>query len=135
MSESPLHRDLVSLLVSAIARDHAEVSQAAGASLLPDPPAIGRHEPDALARGLSQTLIIGEAKTGPDLFEEVSQEHFYDFTHHLDEQTGELAAFVLIVPAGWREEAERALAAADADPDRYSIVTAAVPNALPPQSA
>lgn len=132
MRQIPLHRDLVHSLVEQISRDHGLVSHAARIGTLPDPPAIGRHEPDVLARGLSETLVIGEAKVGEDLFTETTQEQLHDFTHHVDEQTGEVAALVLAVPGGWRDEAQRALAAADADPERCSIIQVNLPGGPPP---
>lgn len=125
MSESDLHRTLVSVLVSEIAKSHADVSHAVSTGTLSDPPTIGRHEPDVLAVGLSDTPIIGEAKTGPDLFEERSLEQFQDFTHH--EVDGETAALVVIVPKGFEEDAWKALKQAGAATERASVIELTLP--------
>src|SRR4051812_8041829 len=125
MSESDLHRTLVSTLVSQIARDHGEVTHAAGVATLADPPAIGRHEPDVVATGFGGTLVIGEAKVGPDLFEDHALEQFDDFTHH--EVDGEKAALVVMVPKGFRDDAWKALEQAGAATDRASVIELSIP--------
>jgi hypothetical protein len=104
---------------------HGAVTHAVATGTLPDPPKIGRHEPDVLATGFAGTPVIGEAKTGPDLFEERSLEQFDDFTHH--EVGGEVAALVLIVPEGFKEDAEAALKKAGAEPERVSVFELGLP--------
>jgi hypothetical protein len=94
---------------------------------LQDPAKIGRHEPDALARGLGGTLVIGEAKLGEDLKTEHTLEQLHDFTHHFDEQSGEIATLVLIVPKGFEPKATEALMAAAADSDRVTVYAQAIP--------
>ena len=101
------------------------MTHAAGTLTLEDPPKIGRHEPDALGKGVGGTPVIGEAKTGPDLFEPRALEQLYDFTHH--EENGEQAALVLIVPKGFRTDAERALAEAGAAVERTSVIEVSFP--------
>ena len=132
MPQSPLHRNLVSALVEHIARNHAEVSHGAGIGTLPDPPKIGRHEPDVLARGVGDKLVIGEAKIGDDLDAETSQEQFSDFTTHVDDSSGEAAVMVLAVPKGWRGEAEKAIRAAGGNLERATVVEVGLPNAPTP---
>lgn len=112
-------------MLSKIATGHCEVTHAAGTLTLDDPPKIGRHEPDALGKGMSGTPVIGEAKTGPDLFELRALEQLYDFTHH--EENGEWAALVLVVPKGFRADAERALAEAGAAVERASVIEVTFP--------
>jgi hypothetical protein len=125
MPESELHQELVISLVSRIAEGHGEVTHAVNSGTLSDPPKIGRHEPDVLATGLGGTQVIGEAKTGPDLFESHSLEQFEDFTHH--EVEGETAALVVMVPRGFEEDARSALEEAGAAMDRTTIITVALP--------
>jgi hypothetical protein len=125
VSESNLHRTLVSALLSQIAREHGEVTHAVGTVTLDDPPAVGRHEPDVIAKGFGGTQILGEAKTGPDLFDERALEQFHDFTHH--ENEGDTAALVVIVPKGFREDALRALEQAGAATERASVIELTLP--------
>jgi hypothetical protein len=132
MPQSPLHRNLVSALVEHIARNHAEVSNAAGVGTLPDPPKIGRHEPDVLARGVGDKLVIGEAKIGDDIDAPTSQEQFADFTTYLDDSSGESAVMVLAVPEGWREKAEQAIREAGGNLDHATVVEVGLPGAPTP---
>lgn len=48
-----------------------------------EPYAIGRHEPDIIAKDSTGLLIIGEAKTGQDLEEQRSKEQFIDFSSRI----------------------------------------------------
>jgi hypothetical protein len=129
--ESDLHRTLVSLLVSHLAQGSGEVTHAESGTL-PQPPRVERHRPDVAGRGLGGGVFIGEAKTGPDLFHEHTQEQLEDFsTYRLD---GERVAFHLMVPGGWRGEAERAIRHAGGEVDDFVVVyeVANVPGATAP---
>ena len=108
MAESPQHKERVAGLVNWMDRQGATVTHAAGGSSLPDPYAIGRHEPDALA--IKDGVIwIGEAKIGTDLHAPTSQEQFADFsTRHMSESK-QPCPFVLCVPKGYEGEARRAV--------------------------
>jgi hypothetical protein len=122
MPQTSLHRDLVASLVSHLAAENCVVTRAAGVGTLPDPEKIGRHEPDVLAEADGQ-LIIGEAKVGPDLHEDTSQEQLTDFSTHIG-PNGEWATFWLCVPDGWREEAREAISDAGGTlHDRVDILT------------
>jgi hypothetical protein len=135
VADDTTHRLTVAGLVEIIARDHGAVTHAVGVGTLPDPPAVGRHEPDLLARAAqAERLVIGEAKCGDDLFTEHSQEQLSDFSTHV-EKSGEHAAFVLAVPAGWRQEAVRAVAEAGGDLDRTTVVEVGLPDAPAPPAA
>lgn len=108
VSETSLHSDLVAALLSHLAWSEAEVTHVASHPLYPDPPRIGRHEPDLYLVLPNGRSIIGEAKTGPDLSEEVSREQLADFSTHRDED-GERAVFWLCVPKGWKAQALAAI--------------------------
>jgi hypothetical protein len=79
MSETPLHSDLVASLLSKIASEVAAVTHAAGRPEYPDPPKVGRHEPDLYLLTDDGLLVLGEAKIGPDLTEERAQQQIADF--------------------------------------------------------
>ena len=127
MSETDAHRELVLTLYDVVARNHGEIEDAVGVGTHHEPRKIGRHEPDLLARAIGGTLVIGEAKRGEDLDTEHTLEQLYDFTHHLDEQSGEIATLVLVVPKEFEFAAEEALAAAGADRDRVTLHTRSTP--------
>jgi hypothetical protein len=108
MSETPLHTDLVASLLSAIASQVAAVTHAAGRSEFPDPPKVGRHEPDLYLLTDDGLLVLGEAKTGPDLSEERTHEQIEDYS----KATGpndERATFWLCVPDGYADAAWEAI--------------------------
>jgi hypothetical protein len=131
MADETTHRFLVYGLVETIARNHGEVTHAVGVGVLSDPPRIGRHEPDAIARdAMSGRLLIGEAKRGDELFTEHSQEQLADFSTHIEE-SGEHASFVLAVPQGWRIEAERAITEAGGDLEWTNVLEVDFPDAPP----
>lgn len=108
MSETPLHTDLVSSLLSHLAVSEAVVTHVAGNPAYRDPREIGRHEPDVYVLLDSGLEIIGEAKTGPDLNDATSGEQLQDFSTHRS-PNGELAVFSLCVPNGWRQSALEAI--------------------------
>jgi hypothetical protein len=129
MSESSVHGLLVASLIEMISRDHGVVTHAAGSGLIPDPPRIGDHEPDVLARGaITNTLVIGEAKRGEDLFEERALQQFLDFSTYVDEPTGP-AALIIAVPKGWRDQAERAVQESGGSLERTSVLEVSFPPA------
>jgi hypothetical protein len=111
MPESILHSDLVAYLLSYLAGIEGAVTHVAGRPEFPDPPRIGRHEPDIYLVTPEGTTVIGEAKTGEDLSDERSQEQLRDFSTHLG-VNGERATFWLCVPSGWKEQAFAAITAA-----------------------
>jgi hypothetical protein len=104
VSETELHGDLVASLLSAIASGIAAVTHAAGRSEYPDPPKIGRHEPDLHLLTDDGLLVLGEAKTGPDLGDERTREQIEDFCAAVG-PNGEKATFWLCVPGGWTDAA------------------------------
>jgi hypothetical protein len=108
--ESDLHRTLVQSLMSTLANGSGEIINAEHVGTLPLPPTVGRHRPDLAGRTPYGMLFLGEAKLGPELFEEHTQEQFSDFLGFAPD--GERVVLHLIVPAGWRQEAERAARAA-----------------------
>lgn len=105
-TESDLHRTLVQSLMSTLSRDGGEITHAANSSTLPAPPRVGRHRPEFAGRTLTGGLFLGEAKIGPELFDDYTQEQFADFLAF--QPDGERVALHLNVPAGWRSEATRA---------------------------
>jgi hypothetical protein len=108
MPETPLHRDLVASLLTHLAGTRGAVTHVAGRNEYPDPPRIGRHEPDILLVTDAGLSVIGEAKTGPDLADDTSREQLVDFSTHRGDD-GERAAFWLCVPDGWRDQALTAI--------------------------
>lgn len=124
--KSPQHRLLVSSLVSKLAYS-CEVKYAAGVGTLPEPPKIGRHEPDVIASANGR-LVIGEAKLGPDLTDQTTREQLEDFCSHAGPD-GEIAAFWLCVPDGWRQQAEEAIETAGGTlGDHADILTVSFPD-------
>ena len=102
MPETPLHSDLVFALLSRLAGVEGAVTNVAGHPGYPDPPRIGRHEPDLYLVSPSGRSIIGEAKTGPDLSDDVSCEQLADFSTYRD-QDGERDVLALR-PKGMESE-------------------------------
>jgi hypothetical protein len=124
MSESPLHRDLGAYLISHIAMGEAAITHVAGRIEHPDPYAIGRHEPDILALTEGGVLVIGEAKTEPDLEELTAQEQIADFSRAIG-PNGEKATFWLCVPAEYGDAAQAAIEAHADQHYRVGVVTVA----------
>lgn len=132
MSETPLHSDLVASLLSYLAGIEGSVTHVAGHPGYPDPPRIGRHEPDLYLVSPTGRTVIGEAKTGPDLAGEVSREQLVDFSTHRDED-GERVAFWLCVPKGWAAQARLAVADAGGETHyRFDVLEVDLRGAAPP---
>jgi hypothetical protein len=108
VSETDLHSDLVAALLSAIASEVAAVTHAAGRREFPDPPKVGRHEPDLYLLRDDGLLVLGEAKIGPDLDEDRAREQIEDFSKAVG-PNGERATFWLCVPGGWTNPAWEAI--------------------------
>lgn len=109
-AEGGVHRTLVQSLASTLARASGAITHADGVGTLPEPPRVGRHRPDLVGRDVAGHDFLGEAKLGPDLYDTHSQEQLADFSTYAPD--GERCHFHLVVPAGWRDEAERAITAA-----------------------
>jgi hypothetical protein len=108
MAESQLHKERVAALVGWLTNQGVEVTQASGGLSLPDPEAVGRHEPDACGYK-DGVLWIGEAKTGNDLDDPTSQEQFADFSNRQMASTQEACPFILCVPPGYSGSARQAV--------------------------
>jgi hypothetical protein len=123
MPESPGHHNAVAFLVRAMrSRGMEPVAAAGGGGCgLPDPPAIGRHEPDALALD-AHGWVIGEVKRGPELFHGHTQEQLYDFTRLVDPD-GKPFRLLLVVPGNYRRTARAAVREARGSLDRLAIVS------------
>jgi hypothetical protein len=131
MSETPTHRGLVELLASRVAADYGVVTHADGFGTYDTPPAVGRHEPDVLARDANGRAVIGEAKQGDDLFTDHSQEQLCDFSTQVD-RLGRPSLLVLGVPAGWATHAYRAVRQAGGDTACTTIIEFDLPGAPRP---
>lgn len=103
--ESDLHRSLVRSLMSTLALQLGQITHADDGAL-PLPLTVGRHRPDLVGRTATGDLFLGEAKLGPELFENHTQEQLADFLDYAPD--GIPVALHLIVPAGWRTTAEAA---------------------------
>jgi hypothetical protein len=135
MSETPLHGDLVAALLSYLAGTEGAVTHVAGHPGYPDPPRIGRHEPDLYLVSPDGRSIIGEAKTGPDLSEDVSREQLADFSTYRDDD-GEHAAFWLCVPKGWKAQALAAIGEAGGETHRkVDVLELDIPGSASPSSS
>lgn len=76
------HQNLVDALVKAfIGQGFTIVTADSGSYSRPS--AIGRHEPDIVAKDKSGLIIIGEAKTADDFYSETSKEQFIDFSSRI----------------------------------------------------
>src|SRR5207248_278843 len=109
MAESSRHRTRVAGLVRWMERQGVEVYYAAGGGerFLPNPPAVGEHEPDVLGWD-AYGPVVGEVKLGPELYSRHTQEQFCDFTRATDAD-GRLVRLVLWVPGRWRVAAHHAV--------------------------
>ena len=108
MAETPQHKGRVAGLIDWMKRQGASVTHAAGGTGLPDPYAIGRHEPDVLAMK-NGVLWIGEAKIGTDLGTKTAQEQFVDFSNRHMTNSTKPCPFVLCVPKGYEARARQAV--------------------------
>jgi hypothetical protein len=116
--ESDLHRSLVRLLMSRLAIQVGQITHADDGAL-PLPLTVGRHRPDLAGRTVSGERFLGEAKLGPELFEDHTQEQLADFLGY--EPDGIPVPLHLIVPAGWRTIAEAAAQQASGTTGRLVI--------------
>ena len=73
------HQNLVDVLVRAFIAEGFTIETADSGSYN-RPSAIGRHEPDIVAKDRNGLIIIGEAKTVDDFSSETSKEQFIDFS-------------------------------------------------------
>lgn len=97
------HQRLVNALVDAFRERGYEILNAVGVTA-EAPFAIGRHEPDLIARDPSGLLLIGEAKTGEDISELRSREQFTDFSNRIMSEgllKGREIPFHIIVPQAY----------------------------------
>lgn len=76
------HQNLVNSLIAAFQSKGYTILKAAAINYQA-PDAIGRHEPDILARDQQGVLIIGEAKTENDISSQTSKEQFLDFSNRI----------------------------------------------------
>jgi hypothetical protein len=90
---------------------------------LPDPAPIEGHQPHLLARGMSNTLIIGLVETGPDFTDEQTLERFRALGSFIDQKTGERAALNVAVPKELVEEAERGLKDAGLTAEEFNVLS------------
>lgn len=118
-NETDLHRTLVASLMSRMALEVGEITHAESVGTLPLPATVGRHRPDVAGRTATGELFLGEAKLGPELFDDHSQEQLADFLGFAPD--GDRVALHLIVPRGWRVHAERAAATAAAQTDTLVV--------------
>jgi len=76
------HQNLVDALVKAFI-SKGYIIESADSGSYQRPPAIGRHEPDIIAKTSNGLIIIGEAKIKEDLNGEISKEQFIDFSSRI----------------------------------------------------
>lgn len=127
MAESLGHRRLVLALIAKMRSAGITITHVAGDAAFPDPPRVGRHEPDVVGHKHG-VRYFGEAKTGAgDLRTSRAFEQFDDFSHRRS-RTGHrpFCPFILCVPRGATREAARALADAGARPGSTVIVSPTV---------
>jgi hypothetical protein len=98
------------------------VTHVIGTPSIPEPPLIDGEQPDLLARGLGNKLIIGLAKTGPDFSDEESVRRYRTFSGYHDPESDERAAFNLVVPAEFRRRAEAALEEAGLTQEQFFVL-------------
>ena len=122
MAETPEHRRLVRALVGYMQRQGVRVTHAVGDTELPDPPCVGRHEPDVYGTK-NGVPWIGEAKTGDgDLLTRHTLEQLRDFSHRVKKNSSTPCPFVLCVPKPVVADARAALRRARADLSRTVVI-------------
>jgi hypothetical protein len=108
MAETALHHRLVRVLVARMQSAGIRVTHAAGIHGFPDPPRVGRHEPDVIGTR-DGIRWFGEAKTGDgDLWTAHSLQQFRDFSHRRH-RSGQHCPLVVCVPRAAVGEAREAL--------------------------
>ena len=109
-TESGVHERIVRALVGYFLGQGWAVT-AAACNGYPEPPKVGRHEPDAIARDSRQVVVFGEAKTGNgDIGTQHSREQYHDFSGRVMSGSGTPCPLHLCVPRAYKEELERVLA-------------------------
>lgn len=123
MAETAEHKHEVARLVGWLQAQGVRVTHAVGNFTLPDPPAHGRHEPDAV--GTKNGIIwIGEAKTGNgDLNTQHTHQQLFDFSRREMKGGGSQCPFILCVPKGAAGEAHAALRAAGAKLANTTVIS------------
>lgn len=76
------HQNLVDALVKAFIAEGFTI-ETADSGTYTRLHAIGRHEPDIVARTSNGLIVIGEAKTADDFYSENSKEQFIDFSSRI----------------------------------------------------
>jgi hypothetical protein len=94
------HDRIVEAMVSYFLGQGWRVS-AASCQGYPEPPAVGRHEPDALGSDGRGVVFYGEAKTGDgDIGSQHSREQYHDFSTREMQGTGTPCLLYVCVPKG-----------------------------------
>ena len=107
--ETELHRRLVRALIRYFEDQGWDVLSAASEDY-PEPPAIGRHEPDVVGRRPDGVLVYGEAKTGEgDLDTDHSREQYVDFSQRVMKRSGVPCPFYICIPKDQVERLRRVL--------------------------
>ncbi len=127
MNESQ-HRNLLWALRDRLPLGGVTPTQVIDSKHFPDPPLIDGYRPDLIGESQAGTMVIGIAKEVQDLGSDQSAAEFRAFGSYQDPESGELAALVVVVRREHRADAERALAAAGIQPDRYSVLAVGFPD-------
>lgn len=102
--------------------DDITITHALDTPLLPDPEPLDGQQPDLLARGLGNKLIIGLVRSGPDFSDEQTLEQFRVLGNFEDKETEERAALNLAVPSELKAEAEAGLRQAGLTPEQFNLI-------------
>ena len=96
------HQELVKALIKALKGEGFTITHAANMSpQYPEPPKVGRHEPDIRAINDQELVAYGEAKRCEDLGNERTKEQFEDFSNRVmtsGKSKGKNVPFHIIVP-------------------------------------
>ena len=123
MAETPEHKHEVKRLVKWMGSQGVDVTHAVGDFSLPDPPAHGRHEPDAVGT-MNGVVWIGEAKTGNgDLGTQHTYEQLHDFSRMQMTGGGAPCPFILCVPKAAAPTAHAALQTAGANVGNTTVIS------------